>query len=50
MREREGGERGIEQVSSLERPGVKAWRGTGEGERIASFGRAIDALRREVEA
>lgn len=47
---REGGERGIEHLSSLERQGSKARRGIGEDERIASFGCAIDALRREIEA
>jgi fatty acid desaturase len=51
MRERRDcGERGVEHVSSLERQDSKARRGIGEDERIASFGRAIDALRREVEA
>jgi fatty acid desaturase len=47
---RDCGQRGIEHVSSVERQGSKARRGVGEDERIASFGRAIDALRREIEA
>jgi fatty acid desaturase len=47
---RECGERGTARVSSLEGRGARARRWIDEDERIASFGRAIDALRREVEA
>lgn len=51
MRQRqESGERGIEQAPSSERQRWEARHATGEEGRLASFGRAIDALRCEVEA